>query len=101
MKRIVMVVIEKDIEVELMPSMFGPMTKAEYIAEFSKYLWDIDSLDDVIKYAARVAADGGIGGNHDGLGLVDHYFSDYPRVPDVKIRTISEEIETEIIEEYP
>lgn len=96
-KRVVRVTIEKEIEVELMPSMFGPLTEAEYLAEFRKTFWDVDSIDDVVKYAARVAATGGEGSQHDGLGLVGHHTSSYPRVPDVKFREISDEYETEIL----
>lgn len=96
-KRTVRVTIEKEIEIELMPSMFGGMTEGEYLAEFRKGLWDVDSIEDVVKYAARMAAYFGGGMQHDGLGLLDAHFSTHPRVPDVKFREISDESEEEIV----
>lgn len=96
-KRTVRVVIEKEIEIELMPSMFGGMTEEEYLADFRKGLWDVDSIDDVVKYAARMAAYYGGGMQHDGLGLLDAHYSTHPRVPDVKFRDISDECEEELL----
>lgn len=99
MKKIVRVTIEKELEIELMPSVMGEMTEQEYLQEFSKSLWEVDSMDDVIKYAARMAADGGEGYSHDGIGLIGAYYSQYPRVPDVKVREISSDVDCEIIKE--
>lgn len=96
-KHTVRVTIEKEIEVELTPAVFGGMTQEEYLAEFRKGLWHVDSIDDVVKYAARIAATGGAGGEYDGIGRLDHDFSTYPRVPDVKVRVIDEECEEEIL----
>lgn len=96
-KRLVRVVIEKEIEVELTPGVFGGMSLPQYLAEFSNSLWNVDGIDDVVMYAARVAATNGEGYHHDGLGLVGQYFSTYPRVPDVKFREISAEFETEVL----
>ena len=98
MKRTIRVTIEKELTIELMPSVLGEMTEAEYLAAFCKDLWKVESMDDVIRHAARVAADGGMGYEHDGIGLVDSHFSTHPRMPDVKVWEISEDIETEIIE---
>jgi len=95
-KRTVRVVIEKEIEIELMPSMFCDMTEEEYLADFRKVLWYVDSIDDVVKYAARMAAYYG-GGMHDGLGLLNAHYSTHPRVPDVKFRDISDECEEELL----
>jgi hypothetical protein len=69
-KMTVRVMIEKDIDVELTPALFDGMTHAEYLAEFRKGLWHVSGMDDVVKYAARCAANGGIGMEHDGLGLM-------------------------------
>lgn len=96
-KRIVKVTIEKEIEIELTPSMFGGMTEEEFIAQWRKSLWDIDSIDDVVTHAASLAADGGIGGLYDGLGLINNHDSTYPRVPDVKVRIIEENSDAEIL----
>lgn len=97
MKKTIRVTIEKELEIELMPSVLGEMTEAEYLESFCKDLWKVKSMDDVIKHAACVAATGGIGYQHDGIGLVEWaHFSTIP--PDVKVREISTDIETEIIE---
>lgn len=96
-KRTVRVTIEKEIEVELMPSMFGGMTEEEFLAEFRRGLWDVETIDDVAKYAARMAATVGSGGEHDGIGLLSHDYSTYPRVPDVKFREVLDECEEEIL----
>lgn len=96
--RTVRVTIEKEIEIELTPSVFGPMTEEEYLAEFRNGLWHVDGMDDVVKYAAEMAACHGSGYNHDGIGTVAYAHTTYPSVPDVKFREIYSECETEIIE---
>jgi len=98
LKKTVRVTIEKEIEIELMPSMFGDMTEEQFLAEWRKSLWQIEGMDDVIKQAAVMAACYGAGMTHDGLGLVDYDHATYPRVPDVKFREVSEDIETEILQ---
>jgi len=75
MKKTIRVTIEKVIEIELTPAVFGQMTEAEYIAEFKKSLWHIDGLDDVYIYAASIAAHHGGGIEHDGLGLLSAHYS--------------------------
>jgi len=96
-KRTVRVVIEKEIEIELMPTFFGSMTEEEYLAEFRNGLWNVESMDDAIKYAARMAATVGSGYEYDGLGLLSHYYSTNPRESDVKFREILDECEEEIL----
>ena len=96
-KKTVRVTIEKEIEIELMPSMFGDMTEEQFIAEWRKSLWEIKSMDDVVIHAAVMAASYGNGMTHAGIGLVDFHHATYPRVPDVKFREICEDIETEIL----
>ena len=96
-KRTVRVTIEKEIEVELTASMFGEMSIDEYLAEFRSSLWYVESIDDVVEYAARVAAYGPIGIEEDGLGLVNDRDSTYPRKGDVLVREISDECECEIL----
>lgn len=97
LKKTIRVTIEKEIEVELMPSMFGDMSEEQFIAEWRKGLWKIEGMEDVIKHAACMAASFGSGMEHDGIGLVGYYHTTYPRVPDVKFREISLDIETEIL----
>ena len=93
-KRTVRVTIEKEIEIELTPAVFGGMSIEAYLAEFRNSLWHVDTIDDVVKYAACLAATGGRGCHHDGLGLLDDI--DIPRQPDVRFREIDENIETEV-----
>lgn len=96
-KRTVRVTIEKEIEVELTPAVFGGMSQDEYLAEFRKGLWHVDGIDDVVKYAARCAAYGPIGVEEDGLGLINGRDCIYPRKGDVLVREISDECECEIL----
>lgn len=96
MKKTIKVTIEKVIEIELTPAMFGGLTEAEYIAQFKQGLWQIDGLDDIYTYAARMAAHHGGGIEHDGLGLLAAHYSTHPRVPDVKFRIVDEFTEEEI-----
>lgn len=92
-KRTILVTIEKEIEIEL-PANLG---SEESLAEWRKGLWHVDSIDDIFKYAARMAAYYGGGREHDGLGLLDWHYSTYPRVPDVKFKELSDECEEEFI----
>lgn len=92
-KRIVRVTIEKEFEIELTPAMFHGMTETEYLAKFRKGLWHVDDMDDVVKYAARCAAYGPIGGQEDGLGRLNYQGSE----GDVLVREISDECECEIL----
>ncbi|MCB1900062.1 MAG: hypothetical protein KDH16_12270 [Rhodocyclaceae bacterium] len=96
-KRTVRVTIEKEIEVELTPAVFGRMTKDEYLAEFRKCLWHVDDIDDVVKYAARCAAYGPVGVQEYGLGLINDRDSNYPRKGDVLVHEISDDCECEIL----
>lgn len=97
-KRTVKVTIEKEIEVELTPSVFGGMTEEQYLAEFRSCLWHVDGLDDVVKYAATIGAHGALGYQEDGLGLVGYSHSEWPRTPDTKIRVISEDVDSTILD---
>lgn len=97
-KQKVRVTVIKEIEIELTTTLLHGMTEAEYLESFRSGLWDIDGMDDVVKYAARMAALYGGGCQHDGLGLLDTHSTTHPRVPDVKFRVIDEEDETEFID---
>lgn len=97
-KRTVRVTIEKEVEIEMLPGVFSNMTQEQYLEEFRKGLWHVDGIDDVVMYAARMAADMGGGYEHDGLGLLGECSSTYPRVPDVKFRIVSEDFDAEIVE---
>lgn len=96
-KRLVRVTIEKDIEIEMMPGIFEGMTEDEFLVEFRKGLWEVESIEDVVKYAARMAAEHGGGMQHDGIGLLDYSHTTYPRVPDVKFRILAEEYDEDIL----
>lgn len=96
-KRNVKVTIEKEFEIEFTPALLNGMTEEEYLTDFRKGLWHVDSMDDIYEYAARMAAYYGGGMQHDGLGLLSESGSTYPRVPDVKFREVYDECETEIV----
>jgi hypothetical protein len=98
-KRKVRVVIEKEVEIEITAEYFERlgMTLEEYLTAFRKGLWEVEGIDEVVKYAANVAATNGAGCEWDGLGLVNHANSTYPRIPDVKFSILSEDVETEIL----
>lgn len=65
----------------------------QYLADFRKGLWDVESIDDVAGYAARMAALYG-GGKYDGLGRLA---PDCSHDADVKFKIIDEDIDSEII----
>lgn len=96
-KRTVRVTIEKEIEIELTPAVFGGMTEEQYLFEFRKGLWHVDGIDDVAAYAAGLAATNCSGHEFDGIGLLGEVDSTYPRVPDVKFNILAENFETEIV----
>ena len=96
LKKTIRVTIEKEITIEFPDSMLTP----EYLKEFRDGLWPVESIDDVFTYAARMAADGGTGHDHDGLGLLDYHYSTYPKVPDVKVWQHDENYEEQIVEDW-
>lgn len=97
MKKTIRVTITKEIEVEFTPGVFGPMTEAEYLAEFRKGLWHVDSIDDVFKYAARCAAYGPVPCQQDGIGLIHHRGIGLTQRGDTIVRELSDDCEEEII----
>lgn len=108
-KRTVRVTIEKVIEIEFTQELFRVFDNGnerylsvdEYLHEFRKSLWNVDNIDDVAKYAAKMAADGCIGMELDGLGLLNDRHSLYPRKGDVLAKVCDEDVETEIIQDAP
>lgn len=96
LKKTMRVTIEKEITIEFPDSMLTP----QFLEQFRDGLWPVASIDDVFKYAARMASDGGAGYDHDGLGLLNHHYSTYPKVPDVKFWQHDENYEEEIIEDW-
>lgn len=98
MKRTVRVTIVKEIEIELTPAVFGPLTQDQYLEEFNKGLWKIEGIGDVFKYAADMAANYGGGMTHDGLGLLSESHSTYPHIPDVKFKVLDGYSEQEFVE---
>ena len=97
-KKVVRVTVEKDIEIELTPEVFGKMSLEEYLEEFNTSLWETD-LDGVFKYAARCAFDGG-GCSEDGLGYVCEKSSYYRQKPGVIFRVIEEASEEKEVMNY-
>ena len=92
-KRKVRVTIEKEITVEL-PAEFGT---EEYLNDFRKGLWHVDSVDDVAKYAARMAAYSENTRQEDGLGWLGGKGMTYPRVPEVTFIVHEDECDEEIV----
>lgn len=92
-RRTIRVTIEKEITIELPDQKLTP----EFLAEFSASMWPVESIHDVFKYAARMAARELTGYNHDFLGLLDNHNSTWPRVPDVKVWLHDESYEEEVI----
>jgi len=97
-KRKLRVTIEKDIEIEIMPSMFIDMTEDEYLKEFSRSFWEVDSIDELIKFAANVAAVHG-SGEEEGLGKLEaKHMKDFVKTADIYFDEISSDIEAEFID---
>lgn len=96
MKRLVQVTITKEIEIEIMPSVFGPMTEAEYLAEFSQSFFKVGSLDDIFKYAAVTAAQYG-NGECEGLGFLGERGMVFAKAVDVIYDEQSADVETEFL----
>lgn len=93
-KRRVRVNIEFEIDITLMPSMFGGKSVEQYLEEFRKGLWDVDDIDDVVRHAAHIASFNR-DTEEDGIGTMSHESSD--KDTNVKYRIVSEETESEII----
>lgn len=95
--RTVRVTVTKDVKVTINPSMFFGMSIEEYLAEFRKGLWDVESIDDVVAYAARVGADSGHRRQEDGLGWIGSTSFYKPEPLDVAVDVLYEDVETEIL----
>lgn len=83
------VIISKAIKVQL-PDEFG--TEA-HLRAFREVYFPVDSVVDVAKYAADMAARGYEGQEIDGLGLLNTIGSTYPRMPDVGFEVLAEDVE--------
>jgi len=94
----VRVTIIKELELEFTEQFLGGMTEEEYLKEFSRSLWPVDEMEDVIKYAASMAATCGGGYSHDGLGLLVQKGGFSSRPPAVIFDELDEEIEEEMLE---
>ena len=93
-KRTVRVTITKVVEVEF-PAEWG---SAENIADWRRGLWHIDGVDDIAKFAARMAATGSEGYQTDGIGLLGQRGRLYgAKTPDVIFNETHEDYEEEII----
>ncbi len=94
LKRIVRVTIEKEIEIEFPEGFADP----RYLHQFSNGLFDVDSLDDVFVYAAKLAAIDGGGVSWDGIGFLGMKDVIYSKEPDVTFDILSVNIEEEFIQ---
>ena len=92
----VRVTLTKEIKIYLTPKLFGPLSVDEYLKVFCQHFFEVESLDDVVIFAAEMAAQMGGGYEHDGLGLLDTQFSRKP--PHVIFELLSEDCESEFIE---
>jgi hypothetical protein len=98
MKKKVQVIITKEFEIELTDELYGGMSTEEYLKEFSSAFFQIDSEEDLLKYAAGMYAEFGEG-SFEGLGRIGMYYSTYPSVPQIKINEIYADNEVEILKE--
>lgn len=93
-KRTVRVTITKVVEVEF-PAEWG---SEENIADWRRGLRQIDGVDDIAKYAARMAATGSEGLEEDGIGLVGQRGNTYGgKAPELIFNETFEYYEEEII----
>lgn len=94
-KRTVRVTITKVLEVEF-PAEWG---SDENIADWRRGLWDIDGVDDIAKFGARMAATGSEGHSEDGIGLVGQRGFTYRggKTPDFFFKATDEDSVEEII----
>ncbi len=97
MKRKIRVIVEKEIEIEIMPSMFIGMTEQEYLDEFSRGFWKVDSMDDIFIFAAKVAAIHGRG-EEEGLGILEPKHMKDMCKADIYFDEIFGDVETEFTE---
>lgn len=98
-KRTVRVTVEKTLEIELTPAVFGGLTEAEYLDAFRRQLWPVRDLGDVACYAAEVGANPALlGQESDGLGLVTDADVDSSKKGAVLIREIERRLTSEVIE---
>lgn len=95
--RTVRVTVTKDVTVTINPSMFFGMSVEEYLAEFRKGLWGVESIDDVATYAAKMGADSGHRRQEDGLGWIGATSFYRPEPLDVAVDVLYEDVETEIL----
>lgn len=95
-KRRVRVTAEYEVDITFPAEFFSHYEQdhvEQYLADFRKGLWDVESIDDVAMYAARMAALNG-GGKYDGLGKLA---PDCSHDADVKFKIIDEDVDSEII----
>lgn len=88
----VRVSVEMEVEINLSQTL-GDMSEENFLAEWRKSLWEVDSLDDIYKHAAEMVAAGFKGYHLDGLGLLSGYASESGTV----FRIIDEHTESEIV----
>lgn len=67
-KRKVKVSVICELEIELTDKLFGKSSEKDYVEAFNKYIYDIDSIDDVFAHAGHHIAQGNIDCEVDFLG---------------------------------
>lgn len=98
LKKKVRVIVESVIEVEITPNMFMGYTEEEYLKEFSRAFWDVNGMDDIVLFAARVAATQGRG-QEDGLGKLEPaYMRRVAPDADVYFDILEEDIDSEFVD---
>ena len=95
-KRRVRVTAEYEVDITIMPSMFGQMSIEQFLEMWRKGLWDVEGIDDVAMYAACMAALCG-DGQYDGIWELRSIFSSEADTANVKYRILSEDFDSEII----
>lgn len=95
----VTVTIDKEFDITLTPNLFCGMTEPEFIAEFNRTISEAKDIGDIAKYAAVLAAQGGYGVAHDGIGVLMHHYSSDVGNADVIVRELYEDVETRISDE--
>jgi len=92
----VRVSIEKEIEINL-ENTLGKMSEEEFLSEWRKSFWDVESLDDIYKHAAEMVCAGFAGCNLDGIGMLSgHAYADEG---DTVFRIREEYMDSEIVNE--
>lgn len=98
LKKRVLVTITHEIDIEIPEQFFDGMTEDQFIDEWSKGLWEIDSLDEVFKGAAVHIATRSDGIDLDGYGVIRHKDSSVLKDNEIRFDDDEPVYEVEFIE---